>query len=273
MGGIRAQETRAKRPSHPKYSAMVRAAIGVLRERLGSSRQAIQKYILTTYSVKDEKKTYTHIKIALKRGVDSGCLTQIRGSGASGSFKLADARKAESRGPRKTKAHGYVCKKTFVKVPGAENPAGGRQTGQRYLSKADMEERSRMRDFIAREAVTKAKSANRVSVKQSFTRVKTVSRTSVKKSNNMTVKKSFVKAKTSTEISVKKSNMSAVKKSITKAKADNKRSVRKSSSQLPSKGKPNTQKFTLKKAAKAVGREATKIIKKTVVAVRKKLKE
>ncbi|ROT62057.1 hypothetical protein C7M84_020120 [Penaeus vannamei] len=262
MGGIRAQETRAKRPSHPKYSAMVRAAIGVLRERLGSSRQAIQKYILTTYSVKDEKKTYTHIKIALKRGVDSGCLTQIRGSGASGSFKLADARKAESRGPRKTKAHGYVCKKTFVKVAGAENPAGGRQTGQRHLSKADMEERSRMRDFIAREAVTKAKSANRKpAAKKTPAKKGSAKKTAVKKpaAKKTTVNKATAKKGVAKKPSAKKESQKKITK-VSSAKTNAKKSATKKTTLK----QPSSKKIVKKSATKKTEKKSTnkKVVKK-----------
>ncbi|XP_063588884.1 histone H1-beta, late embryonic-like [Penaeus indicus] len=262
----------AKKPTHPKYSAMVRAAIEVMRERWGSSRQAIQKYILTTYSVKDEKKTYTHIKIALRRGVDSGCLTQIRGSGASGSFKLADARKGSenerralrtSEASRKTKSHAYVCKKTFVKVHIAENPAGGRQIGQRHLSKTEIEERSRRREFIAKESVTKA------NAKRSWTKVKADSKVIVKKSYIKANTANKISVKKSNQINVKRSNKIAVKKSLTKA-AD-KIPVKKSVNKVPNEGKPNIQKFTLKKAAKFLGRETTKVIKKTAVIVRNKL--
>lgn len=273
-----------KKPSHPKYSTMVRAAIGVMRERLGSSRQAIQKYILTTYSVKDEKKTYTHIKIALKKGVDSGCLTQIRGSGASGSFKLADDRKgsenkrrplstdeASSLCSKKTKTHGYACKKTFVKVPVAGNPAGGRQTGQRYLSKTETEERSRMRAFIAKESVTKAKPSNKISAKKSVAKVKADSKISVKKSYVKANTANKISVKQSNKISVKRSNNITVKKSLTKAKAADKITAKKSINKVPNEGKPNIQRYTLKKAAKFLGRETAKMVKKTAVIVRNKI--
>lgn len=76
-----------KAVSHPKYSLMIATAIGALKERSGSSRQAILKYIVATYKV-DEKAAGTQLKLALKRGVQSGVLKQVKGSGASGSFRI-----------------------------------------------------------------------------------------------------------------------------------------------------------------------------------------
>ena len=41
----KAEKKPAKKPAdHPKYSEMIAAAIGALKERSGSSRQAIVKY-------------------------------------------------------------------------------------------------------------------------------------------------------------------------------------------------------------------------------------
>ncbi|XP_033116241.1 histone H1.1, embryonic-like [Anneissia japonica] len=80
-----------KKPaSHPTYIEMITAAIGALKERNGSSRQAIAKYIQANYKV-DAGNMNTHLKMALKRGVDSGKLAQTKGTGASGSFKLNQA--------------------------------------------------------------------------------------------------------------------------------------------------------------------------------------
>jgi histone H1/5 len=76
-----------KQPAaHPKYSEMIAAAIAALKERNGSSRQAILKYINANYKVGDS--AGTHVKLALKRSVTSGALKQVKGTGASGSFKL-----------------------------------------------------------------------------------------------------------------------------------------------------------------------------------------
>ena len=80
-----------KKPStHPKTSEMVTAAITNLKERNGSSLQAIKKYIGATYKA-DVAKLAPFIKKAVKAGVTSGKLVQVKGKGASGSFKLSTA--------------------------------------------------------------------------------------------------------------------------------------------------------------------------------------
>ena len=88
-----------KKPSdHPKYTTMVSAAVGHLKERGGSSRQAILKYIMSNYNVgKEERVVNQHLKMALKAGVKSSGLKQSRGTGASGSFTLCTAKGSSSK--------------------------------------------------------------------------------------------------------------------------------------------------------------------------------
>jgi len=83
---------KAKAPSnHPKYVDMAISAIKALKERNGSSRQALHKYILSHFNVgHDPKAVNSHLKQALKRGVAGGQLKHVKGQGASGSFKLAE---------------------------------------------------------------------------------------------------------------------------------------------------------------------------------------
>lgn len=102
-----------KKPAdHPKYIDMITAAIVALKERGGSSRQAITKYINANYKVGDN--AGTHIKMALKRGVASGALSQPKGTGASGSFKVV-----KKEAPKKKPA----AKKPAAKKPAAKKPA------------------------------------------------------------------------------------------------------------------------------------------------------
>ena len=102
-----------KKPAeHPKYIDMIAAAVIALKERNGSSRQAIIKYIRANYKVGDNAEV--HVKLALKRGVASGALSQPKGTGASGSFKVV--KKTE---PKKKPA----AKKPAAKKPAAKKPA------------------------------------------------------------------------------------------------------------------------------------------------------
>jgi type IV secretory pathway VirB10-like protein len=103
-----ADKTKKAPADHPKYLEMIAAAITELKDRTGSSRQAIVKYIKGNYKVGDS--CDTHVKLALKRGVASGDLLQVKGSGASGSFKVV--KKTE---PKKAPKPKSVTKKPVAK--------------------------------------------------------------------------------------------------------------------------------------------------------------
>ncbi|KAJ1375017.1 hypothetical protein KIN20_038240 [Parelaphostrongylus tenuis] len=78
-------------PRHPVYGAMIKSAIKELKDRRGVSKQAILKYIVQKYKVPDnEKQINARLRAALKRGLQSGLLTQATGSGAAGRFRLAE---------------------------------------------------------------------------------------------------------------------------------------------------------------------------------------
>lgn len=65
--------------AHPPYLEMVVKAVTALKERNGSSRQAILKYIMANFAVgADPKAANLHLKQALKRGVTSGALKNTK---------------------------------------------------------------------------------------------------------------------------------------------------------------------------------------------------
>lgn len=103
---------------HPKYVDMIAAAIGSLKERSGSSRQAILKYVTANYKVGDSAST--HVKLALKRAVVAGQLKQVKGAGASGSFKLAEKPKPPKKKPAAKKPATKKAKKPAAKKPAAK---------------------------------------------------------------------------------------------------------------------------------------------------------
>ena len=124
-----------KKPAaHPKYSEMVGKAIAALKERGGSSRQAILKYIMANFNVgKDAKTVNVHLKLSLRAGVKNKSLKQSKGTDASGSFKIGEvvkpkkkpavkpkkAVKPKAAKPKKVK----TPKKTAAKKPAAEKKA------------------------------------------------------------------------------------------------------------------------------------------------------
>lgn len=78
-----------KAAAHPPYIEMVTKAIAALKERGGSSRQAILAWIKKNFNVgKNDTTINTHLKLAIRRGVKSGALKQVKGKGASGSFRV-----------------------------------------------------------------------------------------------------------------------------------------------------------------------------------------
>merc|ERR1712061_254575 len=114
----------AAKPTHPAYAVMVAAAVKALKERSGSSRQAILKYIVANYTVGDEKKAASRLKLALKKGVASGALNQVKGAGASGSFKVTKEEakpKVAAKKPAKPAAKKAAAKKPAAKA--AKKPA------------------------------------------------------------------------------------------------------------------------------------------------------
>ena len=101
----------AKPAEHPKYNVMIAAAITALKERGGSSRQAVLKYIMANYKVGNEvTKINARVKSALKAGVKAGTLKQAKGTGASGSFRLGEKKVAAAK-PKKAKKPKVAAKK------------------------------------------------------------------------------------------------------------------------------------------------------------------
>merc|ERR1712098_358141 len=74
------------------YLEMVTEAIKALKDRSGSSRQAITRYILETHRVDAAK--VIHIRKALAHGMEKGILKQARPSGkGAGSFRVVKEEK------------------------------------------------------------------------------------------------------------------------------------------------------------------------------------
>merc|ERR1712073_77475 len=123
---------KAKAPAaHPKYSVMIAAAITALKDRTGSSRQAILKYICANYKV-DAAKAAVQVRLALKRGVAKGALKMARASGkGAGSYKVVKvekpkkvkkAKKPKAKKPKKAKKAKKAAKKPAAKKA-AKKPA------------------------------------------------------------------------------------------------------------------------------------------------------
>ncbi|VDN93222.1 unnamed protein product [Brugia pahangi] len=91
--------------NHPSYSQMIKEAIVALKDRKGSSRVAILKYISGHYQLGDNgKRVHSQLRLAIKKGIASGKLTLAKGAGVNGSFRLGTATDTKTkRGPHKQK--------------------------------------------------------------------------------------------------------------------------------------------------------------------------
>jgi histone H1/5 len=127
-----------KKPStHPKYSEMEATAISALKERGGSSRQAILKYIMANFNVgKDAKLVNAHLKLALRTGVKNKSLKQLKGTGASGSFKIGEVKAAKKPAKVKKAAKPKAAKPKKAKKPAAKKAAGKKRATKPKIKKA-----------------------------------------------------------------------------------------------------------------------------------------
>merc|ERR1712071_592586 len=119
----------AKPAAHPKYSAMIATAITALKNRTGSSRAAILKYIVANNKV-DATKASTQVRLAIKRGVAKGALKAASASGKNaGSFKLVKvvkakkAKKVKKPAAKKVKKAKKPAAKKAAKKPAAKKAA------------------------------------------------------------------------------------------------------------------------------------------------------
>lgn len=116
-----------KKPTHPPTSEMVTKAISDLKEKGGSSLQAIKKYIAANYKV-DADRVAPFVRKYLKAAVEKGALvrTKGKGKGATGSFKLEAKNKpaaAKKETAPKAKKTGVKAGRVEKKKPAAKKAA------------------------------------------------------------------------------------------------------------------------------------------------------
>merc|ERR1711990_1249530 len=85
----------AKPAAHPPYANMIVAAIKALKDKKGSSRQAILKYVVANNKVADADKAAVRVKLALRK--------LVAAKKGAGSFKLP-AKEPAAKKPKAKKA-------------------------------------------------------------------------------------------------------------------------------------------------------------------------
>merc|ERR1712002_497933 len=147
----------AKKAEHPTYREMISSALGAMKERKGTSRQKIQKYIADTYKL-DLSASNSHLKRALTSGVTKGAFLQTSGKGASGSFKLAPMPAA---GPKKRTKK--VAKKPAAKKAAAKKRPAKKSAPKKAAKKTAAKKRP------AKKTATKKAASKKVASKKKKT--------------------------------------------------------------------------------------------------------
>ena len=114
---VAAKKTSVKKviATHPTFASMIATAVTALKERNGSSRQAILKYILANFKPGDPVKAQGHVRIALRKMIAAKKIVAggAAGKKGSGCFKLPAPVKAEK--PAKKTVKKPVDKKAAKK--------------------------------------------------------------------------------------------------------------------------------------------------------------
>merc|ERR1711956_204435 len=138
----------AKKPAvkaaHPPFAVMVAAAITALKERGGSPRKAILKYIVANYKIADAAKAQVRVKLAVRKMLVAKALVPVKGS-----FKLPKvvkvkkvkkAKKPKAKKVVKKKAKKVVKKKVAAKKApakkAAKKPAAKKPAAKKPAKKA-----------------------------------------------------------------------------------------------------------------------------------------
>lgn len=152
---------------HPPYSDMVRKAIKELKERKGSSRQAVIKYIRANYKIAAADNVESHVRRALVSCVKSGKLVHTKGAGASGSFKVAEKVEGEKKKSTSTKKRSKSRSKSPKKAvtSAAAATTGGGDVAQKLVVKKAVVTKKAVKKTPKKAASAKPKSPKKSATK------------------------------------------------------------------------------------------------------------
>ena len=132
---------KAKKPkapaAHPPYANMIAAAIKALKDRNGSSRQAILKYVMANYKVgNDAKKVQSRVRLALKRMSANKKVVSGRAKGkGAGCFRLAAEAKKEAKAKKPKAKKAKKPKKAAKKPAAAKKPKAKKPAAKKAAKK------------------------------------------------------------------------------------------------------------------------------------------
>ena len=163
--------TKPKVPAaHPKYSVMISAAVKALKDRTGSSRQAILKYICANYKV-DATKAGVHLRMALKRGVAAGDLKMAKASGkGAGCYKIGEKAEKPKKVAKKPAAKKSAAKKPAakkaVKKPAAKKAAAKKPAAKKAAAKKPAAKKPAAKKPAAKKPAAKKPAAKKPAAKK-----------------------------------------------------------------------------------------------------------
>merc|ERR1719162_819451 len=114
--------------SHPTYQKMAITAIAALKDRTGSSMQAIKKAISAAYPALNPAAVSRSTNAALKKLVAAGTVAQTKGS-----YKLSAKATKKPAAKKKTAAKKTTAKKTAAK----KKPAAKKTTAKKTAAKKE----------------------------------------------------------------------------------------------------------------------------------------
>jgi histone H1/5 len=128
----------------PAFRELIVQALEKLADRRGSSRQAIIKCVVANNSDLDAKQASKRVTLALRSGLKQGWLSQAKGVGASGSFRLNKPNKTTTKKRAVAKKIADASQKPVAAKKAAlaakeqqkpaKKPATKKQTAQKVVS-------------------------------------------------------------------------------------------------------------------------------------------
>merc|ERR1712241_1037002 len=141
------------------------------------SIQAIKSHIAKTYPSIPETSMKSQLKLALKRGVESGALVQAKGTGASGSFKIGKVEKPK------------VVKKVVKKAAPAKKPAAKKPVKKAATKSPKKAVKKTTKAKSPKKVVKKATTPPKPAAKSKVSKVSGAKKSTVKKAVKKVVKK------------------------------------------------------------------------------------
>ncbi|KAE8619681.1 hypothetical protein XENTR_v10009908 [Xenopus tropicalis] len=181
--------TKSKKPSGPSVSELIVKAVSASKERSGVSLAALKKALAA--GGYDVEKNNSRLKLALKGLVSKETLVQVKGSGASGSFKLnkKQLQSKEKAAPAAAKAKKPAAKKAAKSPKKPKKVSAAAKSPKKVVKKAAKAAKSPKK--VAKKAAKAAKSP----IKPKAAKAKKVAKSPAKKSVKPKAAKSPAKAK------------------------------------------------------------------------------